>query len=194
VDPGPISIILLSPVYFTRTVYFTCILLLFSTRYAHTLLFQANWWDWPPHRKLGTKYLVVCVQVPRCYWPKTSQQESLNGALVGVLLGQSASPSVVLSALLLNDKPCFLTEGKDLPLCSTYFRLGVSQLPGHNHHQLHAIHQNVAFTNQWRVSWNAQGLAQFSRTDCWSLVRGWSWSCLACSLTRRVSHLRVYDA
>jgi hypothetical protein len=40
VDPGPISIILLSPIYFTRTVYFTRILLLFSTRYAHTLCFK----------------------------------------------------------------------------------------------------------------------------------------------------------
>jgi hypothetical protein len=29
VDPGPISIILLSPVYFTRTVYFTRILYCF---------------------------------------------------------------------------------------------------------------------------------------------------------------------
>jgi hypothetical protein len=38
--PGPISIILLSPVYFTRTVYFTRILLLFSTPYAHNLCFK----------------------------------------------------------------------------------------------------------------------------------------------------------
>jgi hypothetical protein len=70
-----------------------------------------------------------------------SQQISLNGALVGVLLSQSASPSVVLSALLLIDIPWFLTEGKDLLLCSSYFPLGVSQLPGHNNHQLHARHQ-----------------------------------------------------
>jgi hypothetical protein len=46
-----------------------------------------------------------------------------------------------LSALLLTDIPCFLTEGKDLPLCSSYFPLGVSQLPGHNNNQLHASHQ-----------------------------------------------------
>jgi hypothetical protein len=45
-----------------------------------------------------------------------------------------------LSALLLIDIPWFLTEGKDLPLCSSYFPLGVSRLPGHNHHQLHASH------------------------------------------------------
>jgi hypothetical protein len=43
-----------------------------------------------------------------------------------------------LSALLLIDKPWFLTKGKDLLLCSSYFPLGVSQLSGHNHHQLHA--------------------------------------------------------
>jgi hypothetical protein len=36
-------------------------------------LFQANQWDWQPHRKLGTKYLAVCVQVPYCYWSKTSK-------------------------------------------------------------------------------------------------------------------------
>jgi hypothetical protein len=38
-------------------------------------------------------------------------------------------------------KPWFVTEGKDLPLCSSYFPLGVSQLHGHNHHQLYASHQ-----------------------------------------------------
>jgi hypothetical protein len=112
VDPGPISIILLSPVYFTRTVYFTRILLSLSTRYAHTLCFKqtgeidnliASW---------EQSTWLCCVQVPRCYWPKTSQQVSLNGALVGVLLSQSASPSVVLSALLLIDIPWFLNWGK----------------------------------------------------------------------------------
>jgi hypothetical protein len=39
-----------------------------------------------------------------------------------------------LSALLLIDIPWFLTEGKDLLLCSSYFPLGVSQLPGHNNY------------------------------------------------------------
>jgi hypothetical protein len=57
-DPGPISFILLSPVYFTRTVYFFAYYYCFSL---DTLipLFQANRWDWQPHRKLGAKYLVV---------------------------------------------------------------------------------------------------------------------------------------
>jgi hypothetical protein len=60
-----------------------------------------------------------------------------------VSLGNQASSSVVLSAFLLTDKPWFLIEGKDLPLCSSYFSLGVSQLSGHNHHQLHASHHGV---------------------------------------------------
>jgi hypothetical protein len=40
VDPGLISFILLSLVYFTRTVYFTRILLLLSTRYVHTFVYS----------------------------------------------------------------------------------------------------------------------------------------------------------
>jgi hypothetical protein len=56
-------------------------------------------------------------------------------------ISYQASPLVVLSALLLIDIPWFLTEGKDLLLCSSYFLLGVSQLPGHNNHQLHARYQ-----------------------------------------------------
>jgi hypothetical protein len=56
--PGPISFILLSPVYFTRTVYFLAYYYCFPL---DTLipLFIANQWDWQPHRKLGAKYLVV---------------------------------------------------------------------------------------------------------------------------------------
>jgi hypothetical protein len=68
VDPGPISIILLSPVYFTRTVYFTCILLLFSTRYAHSFCFKQTGeidnlivsWE--------QSIWLCCVQVPHCSW------------------------------------------------------------------------------------------------------------------------------
>jgi hypothetical protein len=77
-----------------------------------------------------------------------------------------------LSALLLIDKPWFLTEGKDLPLCSSYFLLGVSQLSGHNHHQLHAIHheqeqqehrfervvffQEREWNGRWKYKWRAK--------------------------------------
>ena len=60
----------------SRTVYFTRILLLFSTRYTHNLCFKqtgeidnliASW-------EQSTWF--CCVQVPRCYWPKTNQQVS----------------------------------------------------------------------------------------------------------------------
>jgi hypothetical protein len=65
-DPGPISFIMLSPVYFTRTVYFTRILLSLSTRYAHTLCFKQTGeidnlivsWE--------QSIWLYCVQVPRC--------------------------------------------------------------------------------------------------------------------------------
>jgi hypothetical protein len=61
-----------------------------------------------------------------------------------------------LSALLLIDKHWFLTEGKDLLLCSSYFPLGVSQLPGHNNHQLHARHHLVARKEVGRRWWRRQ--------------------------------------
>jgi hypothetical protein len=89
---------------------------------------------------LGTKYLVVLCAGSTLLLVEDESTSVINSALVGVLLSQSASPSVVLSALLLTDKPWFLTEGKDLALCSSYFLLGVFQLSGHNHHQLHASH------------------------------------------------------
>jgi hypothetical protein len=38
--PGPISIILLSPIYLTHTVYFTRILLFLSTWYAHSFVYS----------------------------------------------------------------------------------------------------------------------------------------------------------
>jgi hypothetical protein len=131
VDPGPISIILLSPVYFTRTVYFTRILLLFSTRYAHNLCFKQTGEIDNLIESWEQSIWLCCVQVLHCYWPKTSQQVSLNGALVGVLLSQSASPSVVLCALLLNDKPWFLTEGKSAAIFITPSSWG-SQRAGHS--------------------------------------------------------------
>jgi hypothetical protein len=42
-----------------------------------------------------------------------------------------------------------------LPLCSSYFPLGVSQLFGHNHHQLHASHHALKYPSR-RPSGNAR--------------------------------------
>jgi hypothetical protein len=104
-DPGPISIILLSPVYFTRTVYFTRILLLFSTRYAHNLCFKqtgeidnliASW---------EQSTWLCCVQVPRCYWPKMNQQGSIKR------------------------RPCWSAIK---PVCITFSRIGRSSPDRHN--------------------------------------------------------------
>jgi hypothetical protein len=65
------------------------------------------------------------VQIPRCCsQSKAWTRRHINCPELSRSL--QASPSVVLSALLLTDKPWFLTEGKDLPMCSSYFPLGVS--------------------------------------------------------------------
>jgi hypothetical protein len=122
-DPGPISIILLSPVYFTRTIYFTRILLLFSTRYAHTLCFK-------PTGEIDNLIVsweqitwLCCVQVPRC----CSQSKAWTRCPINCPeLSQSlqASPSVVLAFSSSNYKPWFLTEGKTCCYAHHTFRLG----------------------------------------------------------------------
>jgi hypothetical protein len=123
VDPGPISIILLSPVYFTRTVYFTRIVLLFSTRYAHTLCFKQTG---------ETDNLIVsweqstwlcCMQVPRCCsQSKAWMRHPINCPELSRSL--QASPSVVLAFSSSIDKPWFLTEGKTCCCAHHTFCLG----------------------------------------------------------------------
>jgi hypothetical protein len=61
VNYGPRSnfLYIVTPFYFTRTVYFTCITIILLPLDALIALFTANRWDWQPHRKLGAKYLFV---------------------------------------------------------------------------------------------------------------------------------------
>jgi hypothetical protein len=66
VDPGPISFILLSPVYFTCTVYFTRILLSLSTRYAHNLCFKQTGEIDNLIISWKQSIWLCCVQVPCC--------------------------------------------------------------------------------------------------------------------------------
>jgi hypothetical protein len=73
---------------------------------------------------LGAKYLVVLCAGSALLLVKDESTSVVNGALVAVLLSQSASPSVVLSFLLLIDKPLFLTEGKACCCAHHTFRLG----------------------------------------------------------------------
>jgi hypothetical protein len=120
----------------TYLLYLHCLLYSHTFIVFHSIrsypLFQANRWDWQPHRKLGTKYLVICVQVPRC----SSQSKAWTRHPINcpeLLRSLQASPSVVCLLFSWSTKPWFLTEGKDLLLCSSYFPLGVSQLSGHNY-------------------------------------------------------------
>jgi hypothetical protein len=123
VDPGSISIILLSPVYFTRTVYFTRILLLFSTRYAHNLCFkqigeidnlitsweQSTWLCVCRFRVAASKQILD--EAPYINCPELSQTSKHH-----------LQPS--LSAFLLNDKPWFLNWGKTCYYIHHTFLLG----------------------------------------------------------------------
>jgi hypothetical protein len=117
VDPGPILIILQSPIYFSRTVYFTSILLLFSTRYTHNLCFKqtgeidnliASW----------EQSICLCV----CRFHVAASKQSLDEApyINCPLLSQTSphhlqlSPSPFSCSIYLG----FLTEGK---LAATLF-------------------------------------------------------------------------
>jgi hypothetical protein len=64
---------------------------------------------------LGTKYLVVLCAGSALLLVEDESTSVINGALVGVLLGQLASPSVVCLLLSRSIKLGFLTKGK--PCC-----------------------------------------------------------------------------
>jgi hypothetical protein len=121
-DPGPIYIIFLSPVYFTR------ILLLFSSRYTHNLCFKQTGdidnlivsWE-------QSTWLFVCRFRVAIGWRRVNKC-----ALVGVLLSQSASPSVIcLSSSRSTLNLGFLTEGKLAAILIIPFSWG-SQRAGHS--------------------------------------------------------------
>jgi hypothetical protein len=124
VDPGPISIILLSPVYFTRTVYLTRILLSLSTRYAHTLCFKqtseidnliASW-------KQSTW---LCV----CRFHVAAHKAKLGWGAIYKLSGAVAKLASITFSRIVCSSPerlnlGFLTEG-NLLLYSSHLPLGV---------------------------------------------------------------------
>jgi hypothetical protein len=86
-------------------------------------LFQANRWDWQPHRKLETKYLVVLCAGSTLPLAKKSLDEAPY-KLSGAVARYWASPSVVWLFPLLNDKSWFLTEGKSCCYIDHTFLLG----------------------------------------------------------------------
>jgi hypothetical protein len=74
---------------------------------------------------LGTKYLVVLCAGSALLLAEDESTSIVNGALVGVLLSQSASPSVVCPSSPRLTYLGFLTEGKTLLLYSSHLPLGV---------------------------------------------------------------------
>ena len=112
---GPRSnfLYIVTPFYFTRTVYFylhTIILLPLDTL---NPLFTANRWDWQPHRKLGAKYLVVLCGGSALQLAKQSLDEAPY-KLSWAIASYQASPSVIWLLPLLIDIPWFLNWGKNL--------------------------------------------------------------------------------
>jgi hypothetical protein len=87
-------------------------------------LFQANRWDWQPHRKLGTKYLVVL-----CAGSALLLAEDESTSIVKRRPCWSAIKPVRitfsrLSLLSKNDKPWFLNWGKTSCYTHHTFLLG----------------------------------------------------------------------
>jgi hypothetical protein len=131
-DPDPISYILLSPVYFTRTVYFTRILLLFSTRYAHTLCFKQT--GEIDNLIICWELVVLCAgsTLPLAKQSLDKVPYKLSGAvakLAGITFRRLAFSYWI-------DNLGFLLREK---LAAIFIKpsLGVSQLAGHLLHQLH---------------------------------------------------------
>jgi hypothetical protein len=113
--------------YLHYLLYLHCLLYSHTFTVFHSIrsypLFQANRWDWQPHRNLGTKYLVVLCAGSTLLLAKQSLDEApykLSGAVVKL----ASITFSRLSVLLLIDKPWFLTEGKACCCAHHTFRLG----------------------------------------------------------------------
>ena len=112
-DPGPFF-------YYQSTINYLlfCVYFLQTITFFHSirliLCFQQNWWDWQPHRKLGTEFCGCVVQVSTL----------LLALVVRPTNVQLATPLVCFLAPTGLIKPWFHTE-VNLMLCSSYLPLGV---------------------------------------------------------------------
>jgi hypothetical protein len=112
VDPGPILIILQSPVYFPAL--FTLLAFYYCFPLDTLITFVSS----KPVRlttssQVGSKVFVCVCAGSALPLAEDESASIVNGALVGVLLSQSASPSVVIvSPLLTILNLGFITEGK----------------------------------------------------------------------------------
>jgi hypothetical protein len=123
-DPGPISIILLSPVYFPRTVYFTRILYCFPLDTLITFV-SSKPVRLTTSSQVGNKVFVCVCAGSALLLAEDESTSIVNGALVGVLLSQSASPSVVIISPLQDRHTLVSKLRENLLLHSSYLPLGV---------------------------------------------------------------------
>jgi hypothetical protein len=94
VDPGPFSVILLSPVYllalFTLLAYFYCFPLDTLITFVSSKPVRLT-----TSSQVGSKVLVYVCAGFALLLAEDESTSIINGALVGVLLSQSVSPSVI---------------------------------------------------------------------------------------------------
>jgi hypothetical protein len=125
VDPGPISIILLSPIYFARTVYFTRILLLFSTRYTLITFVSSEPVRLTTSSQVGNKVLDCAM----CRFCVAASKQSLDEAsyINCLKLSQTSKHHLQSHCLLFSPdqhKPWFLNWGKTSCYTHHTFLLG----------------------------------------------------------------------
>ena len=118
--PGPVFPLLLNnnqPTLCLFTVHYFTANTVFHT--IHLILCgQQNRWDWQPHCLVGAKYLLCCVQVPRC--PHRTPSPAISSAIKTPSTVSwrrcwgttNATPSEATPFSSWFDKPWFHTEGK----------------------------------------------------------------------------------
>jgi hypothetical protein len=112
-------------------------------------LFQANRWDWQPHRKLGAKYLVMLCAGSTLPLAKQSLDEApykLSGAIAK--LAGITFLSLAFSWIRLNLG--FLPR-ENLVLYSSYLPLGVPNwtVKNHQHRATSVCHSAKPYTFTW---------------------------------------------
>jgi hypothetical protein len=192
VNCGPRSnfLYIVTPFYFTRTIYFTCITIIILPLDTLNPLFTANQWDWQPHRKLEAKYLFVLCAGFTLLLGEDTPTSSWSGAVVGSVtkLASNTFLSLFLSPTG-SIQPWFHNWGKTCCFAHHTFSWG-SQLVGHLHQ-----HRTItpSLSSLWATIYGYRG--DFSMTIA---AHNWSldvWSFDPGGIDRRIMiHLkRIYN-
>jgi hypothetical protein len=146
----------------------TCLFYSHCLLYSHTIitfhsirsypLFQENRWDWQPHRKLGTKYLVVlCVGFTLLLAEDTLTRFVVKRRPYWSVTRISSSTFSRLFAPLQIDIPWFLNWGKTLLLYSSHLPLGVPNgLVINQATTSHAIVKPLSILSKRHQAWHAK--------------------------------------